>query len=190
MKNRSLMLMVLFALSLAALIVLSGAASRAEATDVSATNTVLQQLEDDGQLNSDMKEELEMWNRLENSSGADTASPSAPATTASAAQDQYKELPDTDGKAVAPAETTEEIVEESSSSEAQSGGGDQQQGGGPQEAVGQVTDQAGQAVQGVQDTVGGVTDQAQGLVGGLTGGGQQQGQEGQQQGGGQQQQGQ
>lgn len=53
----------------------------------------------------------------------------------------------------------------------------------------QVTDQAGQAVQGVQDTVGGVTDQAQGLVGGLTGGGgQQQGQEGQQQGGGQQQQ--
>jgi hypothetical protein len=65
---------------------------------------------------------------------------------------------------------------------------DQQQGGGAQDAVGQVTDQASQATQGVQDTAGQATDQAQGLVGGLTGGGQQQqGQEGQQQGGDQQQ---
>jgi hypothetical protein len=125
-KGRSLMLMVLFALSLAVLIVLSGAASRAEAQDVSATNTVLQQLEDDGKLNSDMKEELEMWNRIENSSGAATATPtalptatptaspsalpSAPATTASpsasAAGEQYSEpLPDTGGETAAPAQT-------------------------------------------------------------------------------------
>src|SRR3712207_2660426 len=71
-KGRSLMLMVLFALSLAVLIVLSGAASRAEAQDVSATNTVLQQLEGDGKLNSDVSEQLEAQNRLENSSGAAT----------------------------------------------------------------------------------------------------------------------
>jgi hypothetical protein len=133
MKGRSLMLTVLFTLSLAALIMLSGAASKAEAQsaapDLSATNTVLQQLEDDGKLNSDMTEQLEAQNRLENSSGAatatptasasapaasasasvpaTTASPSAPAASASVAQDQYKELPDTAGKAVAPAETTE-----------------------------------------------------------------------------------
>jgi hypothetical protein len=73
---------------------------------------------------------------------------------------------------IPPPTVTEETVEESSSSQS----GDPQQGGGAQEAAGQVTDQAGQAVQGVQDTVGGVTDQAQGLVGGLTGGQQQQGQ--------------
>jgi hypothetical protein len=57
---------------------------------------------------------------------------------------------------IPPPTVTEETVEESSSSE--SGEPQQeQQGGGAQDASGQVTDQAGQAVQGVQDTVGGVT---------------------------------
>jgi len=67
---------------------------------------------------------------------------------------------------IPPPTENEESVEESSS-ESQSGDPQQeQQGGGAQEAAGQVTNQVGQAVQGVQDTVGGVTDQAQGLVGG------------------------
>ena len=51
---------------------------------------------------------------------------------------------------IPPPTVTEETVEESSSSQS----GDPQQGGGAQEAAGQVTNQAGQAVQGVQDTVG------------------------------------
>jgi len=113
MKGRSLMLTVLFTLSLAALLMLSGAASKAEAT----TNTVLQQLAGDGKLNSDMTEQLEAQNRLENSSGAATetltASPSAPAPTASpsapptvsAAGDQYRPVPDPGAKTAAPAQT-------------------------------------------------------------------------------------
>jgi outer membrane murein-binding lipoprotein Lpp len=134
MKGRSLMLTVLFTLSLATLIVLSGAASKAEAQsaapDLSATNTVIEQLEDDGKLNSDVSEQLEAATSTASpsasASASATASPSAPSTapasaspsasaiaspsapaTASAAQDQYKELPDTSHKAVAPAETTE-----------------------------------------------------------------------------------
>ena len=106
MKGRSLMLAGLFALSLAALIMLSGAASKAEAT----TNTVLQQLGGDGKLNSNMSEQLKAQNRFENSSGAATASPSAPATTASpstpATRDQYGPVPDTDGKATGPVPDT------------------------------------------------------------------------------------
>jgi cytoskeletal protein RodZ len=100
MKGRSLMLTVLFTLSLAALLMFSGTVSKAEAQT---TNTVLQQLQDDGKLNSDVSEQLKAQNRLENSSGAatatPTASPSAPATsaspsapaTASAAGGQYGE---------------------------------------------------------------------------------------------------
>jgi hypothetical protein len=93
-----LMLTVLFTLSLAALIVLSGAASKAEAQsaapDLSATNSVLQDLEDDGKLNSDKSEELEKWNRPENSSGAATSTATA-SPSASAARSQYDEpVPD------------------------------------------------------------------------------------------------
>jgi uncharacterized protein (TIGR02271 family) len=51
--------------------------------------------------------------------------------------------------------------------------------GGAGDAVGQVTDQAGQAVEGIQDTARGTTDQVQGLVGGLAGGGQRDKEEGQ-----------
>jgi hypothetical protein len=119
MKSRSLMVTVLLALSLAALIMLSGAASKAEAQsaapDVSATNTVLEQLEDDGELDSNVSDSpgfpsVTPSTATDVGTATSTASASAPASasaTASAAQDQYQERPDTDGKAVASAETTE-----------------------------------------------------------------------------------
>lgn len=133
MKGRSLMLTALFTLSLAALLVISDAASKAEAQSASAVPTSPAPRPDPS-LDPDQSDQLTgcPWYMYEEcaitpgdvsgattaspsapaisasaSVPATTASPSAPAASASAAQDQYKELPDTVGKAVASAETTE-----------------------------------------------------------------------------------
>jgi hypothetical protein len=121
MKGRSLMLTVLFTLSLAALIVLSGAASKAEAQSSSAVPTSAAPGPDPF-LDPDQFDQLTgcPWYMYEKCaitpgdvSGAATATPSTSATTASpsasatasAAGDQYGPVPDTAGKTAAPAQT-------------------------------------------------------------------------------------
>jgi hypothetical protein len=121
MKGRSLMLTVLFTLSLAALIVLSGAASKAEAQSSSAVPTSAAPGPDPF-LDPDQFDQLTgcPWYMYEECaitpgdvSGAATATPSASATTASpsasatasAAGDQYGLVPDTGSNAAAPGQT-------------------------------------------------------------------------------------